>query len=201
MLQSFGIAFAFSFLGSVPPGTVNLTVLQLGIERKTSIARRFAFAAAAVEYPYCWIAVKFATLILAAPSIVQNLHAITGTVMVVLGAFNLWSAAKPTTFSVRFHKSGFRRGLILGILNPMAIPFWIAMTAYFKSQGWIDLSSTGNLHSYLSGVFLGAFTLLIMAAYLARKLASLITHHTVLKKIPGIVLIILGLYAFFQLLT
>jgi threonine/homoserine/homoserine lactone efflux protein len=199
VIQSFIVAFTFSFLGSVPPGTINLTILQLGVEKKVPIARRFAFAAAAIEYPYCWIAVKFASLILAAPGIVQNLHLITGSVMILLGAFNLWSAARPSSFTARFHSSGFRRGLILGILNPMAIPFWIAMTAYFRSQRWIDLSSSLNLHSYLAGVFLGALTLLITLTFLARKLAPLFAHNTLIKKVPGIILIILGLYAFLQL--
>src|SRR5688572_1187936 len=136
-------------MGSIPPGTINLSVLQLGLEKKISIALRFAVAAAFIEYPYGWIAVKFATLIMSTPSIVVNFQLISGVVMIAIGTLNLWAASKPTSFSVRFSNSGFRRGLILGILNPMAIPYWIAMTAYVKSQGWIDLNSQPRLHSYL----------------------------------------------------
>lgn len=188
-------------MGSVPPGTINLTVLQLGLEKKLSIALRFGAAAALVEYPYGWIAVKFATLIMSTPSIVVNFQLISGGVMVALGILNLWAASKPTSFSVRFSNSGFRRGLILGILNPMAIPFWIAMTAYVKSQGWVNLTTQPRLHSYLVGVVTGAFTLLLVLAYLAGKVAPLFRHQGVLKRIPGVVLIVLGLYAFARLIA
>ncbi len=201
MIHTFAIAFAFSFMGSVPPGTINLTVLQLGLEKKLSIALRFGAAAALIEYPYGWIAVKFATLIMSSPSIVVNFQLISGSVMVVLGILNLWAAAKPTSFSVRFSNSGFRRGFILGLLNPMAIPFWIAMTAYLKSQRWIDLTSAARLHSYLVGIVAGGFTLLVVLAYLAGKVAPLFRHQGILKRIPGVVLILLGLYAFARLIA
>ena len=149
MLQTFFIAFGFSFVGSIPPGTINLTVLQLGLERKTNTALKFALAASIIEYPYAWIAVKFATLILANPSIVKNMQLLAGIVMLVLGAANLYSSMRSNPLAARFSNSGFRKGLVLGILNPLAIPFWIAMTAYLKTQQWIDLSTTARLHVYL----------------------------------------------------
>jgi threonine/homoserine/homoserine lactone efflux protein len=52
--------FFFSFIGSIPPGTINLTCVQLGLEKKIKIAWRFAIAASVMEYPYAWIAVEFA---------------------------------------------------------------------------------------------------------------------------------------------
>lgn len=162
---------------------------------------RFGAAAALIEYPYGWIAVKFAALILSSPAIVTNFQLITGIVMVTLGAFNLWSASKPSNFSVRFNNSGFRRGLLLGLLNPMAIPYWIAMTTYCKSQGWIDLDTNSELHGYLVGVVLGALTLLSILVYLAGKIAPLFRHQGILKRIPGVVLLALGIYAFIRLFS
>ena len=198
MLQTFFIAFGFSFVGSIPPGTINLTVLQLGLERKTNTALKFALAASIIEYPYAWIAVKFATLILANPSIVKNMQLLAGIVMLVLGAANLYSSMRSNPLAARFSNSGFRKGLVLGILNPLAIPFWIAMTAYLKTQQWIDLSTTARLHVYLLGVFSGAFVILVIMAYLAKRVADLFTHSNILKKIPGITLLVLGAYSLFQ---
>ncbi len=37
----FLIGLVFSFVGSIPPGTLNICVLQLGLERKTAAALRF----------------------------------------------------------------------------------------------------------------------------------------------------------------
>jgi len=197
-MQAFIVAFAFSFIGSIPPGTINLTILQLGLEKKIATAWKFAFAASLMEYPYAWIAVKFANLILSNPAIVKNMHLISGLVMIGLGAANLYTATRTTSLAVRFSNSGFRKGIVLGILNPLAIPYWIAMTAYFKTQQWIDLSSDLNLHSYLLGVFLGAFLILVVIAYLANRLADIFTHSKLLKKIPGVTLLALGLYSMIQ---
>jgi len=198
MLQTFFIAFGFSFVGSIPPGTINLTVLQLGLERKTNTALKFALAASIIEYPYAWIAVKFATLILSNPSIVKNMQLLAGIVMLVLGAVNLYSAMRSNPLAARFSNSGFRKGLVLGILNPLAIPFWIAMTAYLKTQQWIDVSTTTRLHIYLLGVFSGAFVILVVMVYLAKRVADLFAHSNIIKKIPGITLLILGAYSLFQ---
>jgi threonine/homoserine/homoserine lactone efflux protein len=77
------------------------------------------------------------------------------------------SKAAPAAETVR--ESGFRKGLLLSILNPLALPFWIGVTAYLKSQGWISLSTAAEVHSYLLGISLGALVLLISVAYLARK--------------------------------
>jgi threonine/homoserine/homoserine lactone efflux protein len=197
-LLCFLVAFGFSFIGSIPPGTINLTILQLGLEKKINIAWKFAFAASIIEYPYAWIAVKFANLILSNPAIVKNMHLIAGSVMIILGALNLWASTRTTSLAVRFSNSGFRKGLVLGILNPLAIPYWIAMTAYFKTQQWIDLSSQLNLHSYLSGVFVGAFLILMVIAYLANRVADFFTHSKLVKRIPGITLLVLGVYSLIQ---
>ena len=198
MIQAFIVSFAFSFIGSIPPGTINLTILQLGLEKKTNIAWKFAFAASLMESPYAWIAVKFANLILSNPAIVKNMHLISGIVMIVLGALNLWTSSRTTALAVKFSNSGFRKGLVLGLLNPLAIPYWIAMTAYLQTQQWIDLSSHLNLHGYLLGVFLGAFLILLLIAKLANRLADIFTHSKLLKKIPGVTLLILGVYALIQ---
>src|SRR6478735_2569135 len=142
---AFILSFFFSFIGSIPPGTINLTVLQLGLEHKTSIAWRLAMAAALIEYPYAWLAIKFEKLITSSPVIVENFHLITAIVMTVLGILNLLPSGNPSGISQKFQSSGFRRGILLGILNPLALPYWIGITAYLKSQGWITLSNSFQL--------------------------------------------------------
>lgn len=197
-LLTFFIAFFFSFIGTIPPGTLNLTIIQLGLEHRISTAWRFAFAGALIEYLYAWIAVEFENLITSSPVITENFQLITAAVMITLGIANLWTSQKPSVLSSRFGASGFRRGIVLGILNPMALPFWVAMTAYIKSQGWVDLSTTLELHSYLLGVSLGGVSLMIILAYLAKKVVSHFQENKLLKKIPGITLLVLGVYAIIQ---
>jgi threonine/homoserine/homoserine lactone efflux protein len=174
LLQVFLAGFVFSFLGSIPPGTLNLAVLQLGMEHKIKIALRFSLAVAIIEYPYAWIAVVFEDWLTSSPMIIENFQLITAVVMIVIGGFTLWSARRPSDFSVRFNASGFRRGIVLSILNPMAIPFWIVLTAYLKAQGWIDLSKPIWLHGYVLGTSVGVLVLLFLFALLAKRLSALL---------------------------
>ena len=196
IVQVFIAGLIFSFLGSIPPGTMNLAVLQLGLEQKIKTALRFSLAVAIIEYPYAWIAVEFEDWITSSPIIIENFQLITAIVMTVIGLFTIWSARKPSDFSVRFNESGFRRGLVLSILNPMAIPFWIGITAYLKAQEWIDLSTAGLLHSYVFGTSVGVLLLLILFTFLAKRLSGYVTNNALVKLIPGITLLVLGLYAF-----
>ena len=200
IIQVFLLGFILSFIGSIPPGTLNLAVLQLGMEYKIKAALRFALAVSIIEYPYAWIAVVFEDWVTASPIIIDNFQLITAIVMTVIGAFSVWSARKPSEFSVKFNESGFRRGIVLSILNPMAIPFWIAYTAFLKSQDWIDLSSQWFVHSYVLGTSVGVMVLLTLFAFLAKKLAPYIKDNRIVKLVPGLTLLVLGLYAFVKYL-
>jgi threonine/homoserine/homoserine lactone efflux protein len=154
-----------------------------------------------MEYPYAWIAVEFAEWITSSPVVVENMQLITAIVMTILGILTLWSSSKPSNISSKLSESGYMRGVILSILNPLAIPFWVGTTAYLNSLHWIELSTPLRLHAYLIGVCLGTFVILIMLAYLAKRIVSQFTHSSWLNKIPGLALIILGIYAFIQYLV
>lgn len=196
VLQVFIIGAVLSFIGSIPPGTLNVLVLQMGLEKKVRQALRFALAVAIVEYPYTWIAVVFEHWIMSSAVVLANFQLLGAVVMTTLGAFSLWAARKPTNFSVKFQESGFVRGLVLSVLNPQAIPFWIGVTAYLKMQGWIDLGTGWRLHSYILGTSVGAFILLSMLALLANRMSYVMQHNRLVKLIPGGVLLGLGLFAF-----
>ena len=200
LLINFCVAFTFSFIGTIPPGSLNLIILQLGFQQKINIAWRFALAACLIEYFYAWIAVKFEALITSSPLIVKNIELIAAIIMTGLGVFSLLSALKPSKFTESFNKSGFRRGIVLSILNPLVLPFWVGTTAYLNGMKWIDLSSNARLHAYLIGVSLGSLALFVVFIYLAKKIVLELHHEATLQKIPGIVLLGLGLYAFIQYL-
>lgn len=197
---AFILAFIFSLVGSIPPGTLNLTIIQLGLEHRINTAWRFALATALIEIPYAWIAIEFENLIETSPTINDNFQLITGIVMIMLGIINLRAAKSPSKFYKRFNDSGFRRGIILGILNPMALPFWIAMTAYMKNEGWIQLATGTERFFYLLGASIGALVLFMLLAFTAKKVISQFQGNTLLRKSPGIMLILLGVYALLQYL-
>ena len=197
-IQVFLMGFFFSFIGSIPPGTLNITVLQLGLDRNISVALRFSVAVAIIEYPYAWIGVQFEYYISSSPMVLENFQLIAALMMTILGITNLIPTKTPVGFAKRFQESGFRRGIILSILNPMAIPYWMGFTAYLKVQGWINLNTTGLLHSYVFGTAVGAMTLLTLLVFFAQRLAPYVQGSRWIKIIPGLILLGLGLYAWWK---
>jgi threonine/homoserine/homoserine lactone efflux protein len=194
MLLAFIAAFALSFVGTIPPGTLNLSVLQLGLENKLKAAWQFSIAAALVEYPYCWIAIHFETLITSTPGIEENFERIGASVMLILGILNLVSLRRQHIKKVDAKTFGFGKGLMLGILNPLAIPYWIGITAYLKSQQWLTINDGYDLQAYLFGVVLGALSFFMIIAYLATKAAVYMRGNSIVKYIPAATLLILGIY-------
>ena len=196
VLVAFLIAFAFSFVGTIPPGTLSLSIIQLGLDHRISAAWRMALAAAIIEYPYAWVAVEFQDFIRQHVELTDHFRLLGAAVMLLLGILNLISSSGTSRFRERFDSSGFRRGVVLSVLNPLAIPFWMAVTAWLKTYGWVDLSSQLEVHAYLCGVSAGTLVLFMLLAILARKLVSDPARTGMLKKIPGVLLIALGLYEF-----
>jgi threonine/homoserine/homoserine lactone efflux protein len=194
VLQVFFIGAIASFVGSIPPGTLNILVLQLGLENKLKAALRFALAVTLIEYPYAWIAVEFEAWITSSPAIQDHFKLLAAGVMITLGVLGIWTAQKPTTATVKMQESGFVRGLILSILNPQAIPWWIGVTAYLKSEGLIVLDTPVRVHSYVFGTAVGVLVLLTLLAITAERLSHVIKHNKIMAMAPGVILLLLGLY-------
>lgn len=199
IFQVLAVGAIASFIGSIPPGTLNILVLQLGLENKLRTALRFTLAVALVEYPYAWIAVEFEHWITSSPVVQENFKILAASVMVLLGILGLWSARKPTTTTVRLQESGFVRGLILSLLNPQAIPWWIGMTAYLKSQQWIVLDTPVRVHAYVFGTCLGVLALLTLVAFMAQRVSKFIQHSRIVAMLPGAILLVLGLITFISI--
>jgi threonine/homoserine/homoserine lactone efflux protein len=197
-LWVFFLGFIFSFVGSIPPGTLNVTVLQLALDRQVKTALRFALAVSIIEYPYAWMGVQFEYYISTSPVVLQNFQLIAALVMTLLGISNLWPTGNPRGIARKFQESGFRRGIVLSLLNPMAIPYWMGFTAYLKVQGWIDLSTVGLLHSYVFGTAVGTMALLSVLIFFSQRVAPYVQGSRWLKIIPGLILLGLGLYAWWK---
>ncbi|MCU0382794.1 MAG: LysE family translocator [Cyclobacteriaceae bacterium] len=192
----FLIGFGFSFIGSLPPGSINMSAIQLGLENKFRTAVYFSLAASVMEYPYAWIAVGFGEFITSNPQVAQQLKWIGAVVMLVLGFINIREVQKAReSATVNTKNYGFSKGLVLSILNPMAMPYWLGVTTGLKTSGFLKLPDQLSVHAYLVGIVCGTFTLLILAARLSAWLGHRLHRHKVIQYIPGTVLIVLGIYS------
>ncbi|MCE2734088.1 MAG: LysE family transporter [Cyclobacteriaceae bacterium] len=196
VLIVFFIGFFFSFIGSIPPGSINMIAIQLGIENKFKTAVYFSLAASVMEYPYAWIAVGFGEFITSNPDVAMHLKWIGAVVMLVLGFITLRDVKKANqSATINTANYGFTKGLLLAILNPMAMPYWLGVTTGLKTSGMLQLPDQLSVHAYLIGIVVGTFTLLVLAARLSAWLGSKLHRNKFIQFIPGVVLIVLGIYS------
>lgn len=200
LLTIFILGFFFSYVGSIPPGSINISVLQLSITGHPAAAIRFAIIAAIVEFFYAYIAVKFQQIILASQLLQDNFKLISASVLILLGVLSLRSGSSQGKWEKKLETSGFRKGFLVSVANPLAIPFWIAITAYLETNDWISLN-TSNEFVYVSGISTGTISLLLTLVFFGKKASRFFEkNRDKAKKIPGIVLLALGLYSLGQLL-
>ena len=198
LLTVFLIAFLFSFVGSIPPGSINLSVLQLALNGKHAAGYRFALASALVEFPYAIIAIKFENVITSTPWVEKNFQIISTAVMLTLGIVSLIQNSRPRKPG-KLAYSGFRKGIIISILNPLAIPFWIGVTAYLHHQGWIELSTNSRIIFYALGISAGTFTLLSVIVLLASKIGTSLEQNKLVRLTPALLFLLLGIYGLYKI--
>lgn len=173
ILINFLIGFAVSFLGSIPPGSINLRIITIVIERNLRAGIVFALGASVAELIYSSIAIVFSAYLTQNPSIK---HWITIFSIPVLAGLGLQSwlmsrrfeaaPSSDTPAPVRRFNSFFIYGFFLGIINPLNIPFWLLWTTTLLARGTIS-GETSAMVFYVAGVVLGGFGLLYTISHIS----------------------------------
>ncbi len=203
IIQTLLVAFAISYIGSIPPGTINVSVMQLSMHKKHRAAIFFALAASIVEFVYTGITVQFHLYLNSHPEIAIYFQIITALALIILGISNLFSNSTSSSVTVKTEvtgRHGFVRGLVIALLNPMTIPFWLAITTYLENDGIIELSTFG-FWSYLIGLSSGTFVLLLTVDWLGKRFVQIADNKFLVHKVPGFILLGLGIYYLLKLLV
>lgn len=201
IIKTLIVAFLVSFFGSIPPGTINISVMQLAILGKKRAAIFFSLAAVLVEFVYAWITVQFHFLLTNNDTLGSYFRIITASALIILGLVNLFS--KSTSKSVQVDEQikgrhGFMKGLVMGLLNPMTIPFWLTITTYLEDDGLINVDGLG-LWMYLIGLAAGTFCLLLLVDALGGKFKKIADNTFITHRLPGFLLLGLGIYFLIKL--
>ncbi|XOV92446.1 MAG: LysE family translocator [Bacteroidota bacterium] len=195
-MKVFIIAFVVSYLGSIPPGTINISAMQLAIQGKRRAAFFLSLAASMVEFIYAGLTVRFQLFLTEAGWLTDHFYLITAIPMIVLGIANLWSSSDSKSILTKVKstgRSGFKRGLVLGILNPLTLPYWLTVTAYLQTHHLISLDRQ-LFWAYLTGISIGTISLLISIILLGNKFSRIADNQFLVHRLPGLIFIGLGIY-------
>lgn len=170
---TFFIGLLLNFIGYIPPGNINLSLVQLTINRGIKQALLFIIAFSCIEF-------FFTFFIMHAANWLHNqlhLDTIIDLVMIALfttlGAITWISRNKPVKTNYSDTES-IRYGILLGFLNPMQIPFWLIAGTYVITHEWI---AEGNFSLFIfsigsaGGAFLCLYIYALFAKYIQSKFA------------------------------
>lgn len=184
-----------SFAGSVQPGPVNLTVVQVTLTRNFKTGVWVALSGAFPEIIYSSLALK-SHLFLAEHQIISRILEFSSIpFLLAAGFYSFNSPFRPAREGAAdIGKRLVLKGFAGGILNPQLLPFWLVVLISFDSL--FSMETLSSQFSFVFGAATGAFLLLLLFAYLAHRfktgLDSFLSRYPMHKAI-GLVLILLSL--------
>jgi len=199
-----------SFIGSIPLGAINLTALQIYLQRDLKSVVYFSFATSAIEFVYSFFAIKGEGLISSNSSLDLFFNYISIVVLFVLGVTSLLSKSKVLSRKSleeadnpnlpHPYIASLRKGFTLGLLNPLAIPFWIVMIGVLEKQNLIQTKSNFEVLSLMLGIGLGGWICVICFAFISGKIIQKKEFRlTVVNQIIGVIFLGLGIYQVYKL--
>lgn len=157
------LGFLLAAVGITLPGMVNMTSVRVSIKQGMSAGLRYSAGAATTIFLQAFIAVAFAGYLSRHPEIFTYIRAASVAIFLALAGFFFYQA-----LSSKEVKPSERKGrpYLLGVavagMNALNIPYFFTMGTVLKAEGLIGLEPPLHLF-FVSGITLGAFTLL--AAY------------------------------------
>lgn len=174
ILSIFSLTFLISFLGSVHPGPVNLSVVQATLRRGFRTGLWLAAGGCVPEIVYGLLAVQGVKLFERLPGLFEALRIAVVPVLLGLGALTIVrsyraSAPEPKPeVNVRGRYS-FGQGLVLSLLNPQLLPFWVVILVWYHGHPWLRVGTAAQQGAFVAGTSLGAFGILWVYARLVHR--------------------------------
>lgn len=194
-------AFGISFLGSLPLGTLNVTVTNLVVNEGVDDAVKFATAAVCIEMVMVRIAVVTINKLEKHQKLFRLFSCITCLILLVLAITSLSAAIKKENFEAALpltKKDPVLSGLLLSILNPLHLPFWIGWTAVLKARKILP-SEPGAYNVYIAGIGAGTLSAFVIYALAGSLLINMLKDQQyLLNWFVGITLLVTALIILYK---
>lgn len=162
------LGFVMAFISLIPPGMLNMTAVRTTIEKNKKEGVWFSLGAALVVIPQAFIALVFARFFADHPEIIDRLNLAGIIVLFFLSVMFFIQARK------KFRGEGGKRrgksfwlGILMSGMNMLAIPFYLVLSSVLEHRGLLNTEQP-FINLFVTGVFLGAFTLFFTYVNFAR---------------------------------
>jgi len=167
------LGIVLNMVGYIPPGNINLTVVQITISRGIRQAIYFICAFSMVEILFTFGVMRFVQWLSSEIKIGDIIDVVMIFMFGILGIIT-WRSRKEMPKADYSKKDSIRYGMLLGVVNPMQIPYWLFVGTYLISHEWIDIGYV-SLSVFSVGSGIGAALALYgfarFAQYIQEKFA------------------------------
>jgi threonine/homoserine/homoserine lactone efflux protein len=170
LILTFFIGLIANFIGYIPPGNINLSLVQIAINRGLRQALQFIIAFSCVEFFFTYFIMHAAKWLSAQVKLDTAIDWVMVVLFTVLGTVT-WLNRKKTPETKYSEHDSIKYGILLGFLNPMQIPFWMITGTYLITHQWIAYGKLA-LVIFSIGSAAGAFLCLALYAKSARYIQS-----------------------------
>ncbi len=200
------IGFIINAIGYLPPGNINLSVAQIAINKGKRQAYYFILAFSIVEVFFTFGMMRLARWMSSDLSLNSIVGSIKLSTLIDLLMFLIFISIGSITWINRdklpaekpkrkeSKRGSILHGLLLGVVNPVQIPFWIFFGNFVILHNWIETDYLSlTLFSLGSGLGSAAalYAYVHFARYIQEKFAL---SHAIMNKSIAIFLFVLAAY-------
>lgn len=209
MISHILLGFGVSFVGSLPLGVLNLTAIEVAVSKRFYHVLLFALGVIIIEFLQAYVALSFSEYIMSNPSIESAIQRLVIPLFLIVGILYLRSGRKKRKAKAKgvpTRKENiskrpvppFMKGILLSIINPLAIPYWLAIATSLKGAGQLIFEQK-YIILFIIGIVMGTYTALVMYGALGEILEKKLKKYEVyFNSIIGIILISLAVIQFYR---
>ncbi|EDP98195.1 LysE family transporter [Kordia algicida OT-1] len=190
----FAVGILVTFIGAVPLGTVNISVINTTLKADARNAMKIAFAAGIAEIIISFYALHCSMMVANFIDMNQWIQVLIAIVLFLIGGILFFKKQK-TAREKKFKMSKYVTGLFLGLLNPPVLVYWLFMISYLNQNNFqLNMnSSLAILFVFFSGVYLGKLLTLYgysrFSIFIKNKVQNI---ATVINRVIGVLLFVIG---------
>ncbi|PHQ55723.1 MAG: hypothetical protein COC16_04600 [Lutibacter sp.] len=175
------------YLGLISPGMLNMTILRIRINTGKYESLKFAGGASVIVLLQAGIALFFADFFVRNPRVIEILKVAAIFVFIALSVFFFFlSRKKFDSVSNSNHQNYFRNGVVMSLVNMLAIPFYLGISIYLASVNKIIIEQP-FIVLFVTGVAIGSFllfyTYIVFAEIIIKKVSFIATNINIILSV------------------
>lgn len=156
-IQLFYWGLIISFLGSLPPGVMNVAAMQIAGKQGADAAFVYALGSMLAEVIIVRVALSGMSWLSRSRRFFQLLEWMTAALLVIFSIGCFAASGSLQDFSVLLPElvlPPFVTGVVLSVINPLHIPFWMGWSTVLMNRGLL-LHGARRYNIYVTGIGTG----------------------------------------------